>query len=87
MYGIKSVSKDGVFYLVNGWKKHGAFWSKTADPAVCGFKTAGLATRSLNRVVEIEPDYMNDWLSLVRFDEQAGTACVLCEIKVTESIW
>lgn len=78
MYGIKSVSADGTYYLVNGWNKHRAFWSRYPDPVKCGFKTKGYAARSLNRLFEIMPEYLEDEISLVRFNEQTRKVEVLC---------
>ena len=78
MYGIRSVSAEGTYYLVNGWKKHNTFWSRYPDPAKCGFRTKGYAARSLNRLFEIMPEYLDDEISLVRFNEQTRKAEVIC---------
>ena len=65
MVAIKSTSPEGTYYLVNGWEKHKAFWSKWLDPVKCGFKTAGLAKRSLRHLLEIMPEYAEDKIDIV----------------------
>lgn len=63
MYSIQSESEDGIYYLVNGWKKHDAFW-KPLDKLrqdMC-FKTLADAKRSLAKLLKAMPDYALDRL-------------------------
>ena len=69
MYSIKSISTEGEYYLVNGWKKHRAVWTRTAHPSVNGFKTQGLAERSLRHLLKIFPEYRTDRFSFVTWDK------------------
>lgn len=70
MITIKSTSAEGTYYLVNGWNRYKTYWYKKPDPRVCGFKTAGLAIRSLNHLLKIMPEYAGDRFDLVRLNEQ-----------------
>ena len=80
MYTIRSVSEDGTYYLVNHWNTYKTWWTRDADIIRNGFKTPGLAARSLNKLIKFEPEYLNDHFTLMRFDEQNRT---LIEISNT----
>jgi len=64
-YAIMSVSEEGTYYLVNGWNKNRSFWLKKIDHRTV-FKRPQDATRSLNHLLSIMPDYKGDELSLMR---------------------
>ena len=67
-YTIESTSAEGVYYLVNGWYKHFAFWIRKKDYSynieyhlkLITFKTIGSAKTNLKKLVKIMPDYAND---------------------------
>lgn len=67
-YTIESTSPEGVYYLVNGWYKHFAFWIRKKDFLqnrekylnMVTFKTIGSAKTSLKKLLKIMPDYEND---------------------------
>ena len=60
MIRVKSVSDEGVYYLVNGWKKHKAFWLKDCyDPRIF-FKDMRSAKTSITKLMKIMPDYLSD---------------------------
>lgn len=66
MYTIKSVSDDGIYYLVNGWYKHNALWvSMEKLKKSMLFKTAGQAKASLTRLLKIMPEYTDDDFTVV----------------------
>ena len=87
MYTIRSVSEDGVYYLVNGWRKHKAFWSKTADPVRNGFKTDGLAERQLDKLLATMPEYGKDKLTLVMFDLENRKLVPVREYGIVKPFW
>jgi len=65
MYTIESISEEGVYYLVNGWDKHNAFWSSWEDVKreTC-FKREQDAKRSLTMLLKIMEDYKTDTFGL-----------------------
>ena len=68
-YVIKSISGDGVYYLIKNWNKNKTFqkkkdWLKDGD----FYKSAKYAIRSLKHLLEIMPDYAADKFSIVRID-------------------
>ncbi len=69
MYTIKSISGEGIWYLVRGWNQHKRFWVKwtevTPDKL---FKKPGYAFRSLKRLLKIMPEYKRDKFVLVFTD-------------------
>lgn len=73
-YTIKSTSDEGVYYLVNHWEKHRAFWVKREElkPSLL-FSSAGYAQRSLKRLLKIMEDYKNDTFeSVVVYELDTG---------------
>ena len=68
-YVIKSISGDGVYYLIKNWNKNKTFWKKK-DWLKDGdfYKSAKYAIRSLKHLLEIMPDYAADKFSIVRID-------------------
>ena len=71
-YTIKSVSNEGTYYLVNGWKKHNAYWTPTLNPTRNKFKSKGLALRSLRILLNNMPEYRSDNLTLIKLTENGG---------------
>lgn len=65
-FTIKSISDEGVYYLVNHWNKHKTFWVKKEKlkPSML-FKSVAYAKRSLNRLLKIMDDYRNDKFEVV----------------------
>lgn len=73
-YTIKSTSDEGVYFLVNGWEKHYAFWISESDvykdieKAKSMFFTAPrFAKASLTKLLKIMDDYKTDTFELVEF--------------------
>ena len=60
MVKVKSVSNEGTYYLVNGWRRHKAFWVKRGDTPMCLFKDARTAKMSLTKLLKTMPDYASD---------------------------
>ena len=72
-YTIKSVSSDGEWYLVNGWRKYKCYWQKR-DNCVphTTFKSVASAMRSLTRLLKVMPEYREDTFYVVKiaYDEE-----------------
>jgi hypothetical protein len=69
-FTIKSTSNEGVYYLVNHWEKHRAFWiepEKIKQSML--FKRASDAKCSLTKLLSIMDDYKNDNFELVEIYE------------------
>ena len=73
MFTIKSVSSEGTYYLVNGWSKYNTFWEeeRRLTPNKL-FKTASTAKMSLNKLLKIMDDYLQDKFTLVEIDENGN---------------
>ena len=69
-FTIQSTSDEGVYYLVNHWEKHKAFWVKAEElkPEML-FRTSGYAERSLNKLLSIMEDYRTDKFDIVKIYE------------------
>ena len=74
-YTIKSVSDEGVYYLVNGWEKCKTFWfnersvlQDTENAKRFFFNKPGHAKASLTKLLKIMPDYISDEFTLVSFE-------------------
>ena len=87
MYTIMSISNEGRYFLVNGWKKHNSFWTRRATPEKNGFKTEGLACRSMNHLLKIMPDYRTDKLTLVKFNTEDRTLEPVREYSMLKPVW
>ena len=59
-YAIRSISSEGVYYLVNGWNKYLQFWTdeKHIDRAI--FTTIGHAKTQLTKLLKIMEEYSDD---------------------------
>ena len=73
-YTIKSISNEGVYYLVNGWNKCKTFWfnekSGMEDKENAKrffFNKPSQAKASLTKLLKVMPDYANDKFELVEF--------------------
>lgn len=84
-YTIKSTSDEGVYYLVNHWEKHRAFWVKRDElkPRML-FSSAGYAQRSLNKLLTIMEDYRTDEFELVEIYELNTELETVTIIKILE---
>lgn len=74
-YGIKSTSEEGVYFLVNGWEKHCAFWIRESEvlknpkqAKKCHFNKPSQAKTSLTKLLKIMDDYKNDVFEEVVFE-------------------
>ena len=78
-YTIESSSKEGIYYLVNGWYKHFAFWIRKKDFSfnieyylnLITFKTIGSAKANLTKLLKIMSDYSTDKFTLCEITESA----------------
>lgn len=73
-YTIKSTSNEGVYYLVNGWRKTNTFWfnekSVMENPEFAKlyfFSKPQYAKTSLTKLLKIMPDYETDNFEIVEF--------------------
>ena len=65
-FTIKSTSDEGIYYLVNHWEKHKAFWIKPEQVKQSMlFKRASDAKRSLTKLLAIMDDYRTDKFEVV----------------------
>lgn len=74
-YTIKSISNEGIYYLVNGWNKCKTFWfdekSVTEDVENAKrffFNKPSQAKASLTKLLKIMPDYATDKFEIVEFE-------------------
>ena len=74
-YTIKSTSKEGIYYLVNGWNKCKTFWldekSVMEDKENAKrffFNKPSQAQASLTKLLKIMSDYANDKFKVVEFE-------------------
>ena len=74
-YTIKSVSNEGVYYLVNGWYKHKTFWISQeqldSNPNYYinnyFFKTKASAKSRLTKLLKIMSEYRTDVFTMIEF--------------------
>lgn len=91
-YTIKSTSDEGVYYLVNRWEKHQAFWveGEKLKPSML-FKTSGYAQRSLNKLLSIMEEYRTDdfmFVEVYELDTDLETMIVFSELEDMEvELW
>lgn len=87
-YTIKSTSSEGVYYLVNHWEQHKAFWvepEKIKQSML--FKRACDAKRSLTKLLSIMDDYRTDKFELVEIyelDTELEKFTVVSEVEPVE---
>jgi len=66
LYTIKSMSDEGIYYLVNHWEKHKTFWVEPKKiKSKMLFKKPADAKRSLTKLLKVMPDYINDKFELI----------------------
>lgn len=75
-YTIRSTSEDGIYYLVNGWDKHRAFWVKEKHIDKAIFKTAGQAKASLTKLLKVMDEYKSDTFDVVKIED--GKEEIIC---------
>ena len=66
MFTIKSVSSEGVYFLVRDWRANKAIWveeNRLTNKML--FKTEAGAKRSLTSLLKIMPEYADDKFSVV----------------------
>ena len=69
-YTIKSISPEGVYFLVNHWEQHKAFWVEPEKfKESMFFKRAYDAKRSLTKLLKVMDDYRTDEFMLVEIYE------------------
>lgn len=73
-YTIKSVSDEGIYYLVNGWEKAKTFWLSeekvlrdVENAKRFFFNKPSQAKASLTKLLKIMEDYRNDSFEVVEF--------------------
>ena len=66
MYTVKSVSDEGVYYLVNRWNIHNRFWV-TGDELKRAmlFRRKQDAKASLTKLLKVMDDYKNDKFEVI----------------------
>ena len=70
MFTIKSISDEGVYYLVNGWKKHKTFWVRMENlKQDMLFKRPSDARKSLTMLLKVMDDYSTDKFELVKIEK------------------
>lgn len=68
MYTIRSISDEGIYYLVNGWNKHKTFWVSKEDLRKnMLFNKAADAKRALTKLLKVMEEYRTDDFSIVYF--------------------
>jgi len=69
-YTMKSTSDEGIYYLVNHWQKHKAFWIEPENfKESMAFDTLASAKASLTKLLKAMPDYKYDFLNMVVIKE------------------
>lgn len=70
MYTVKTVSNEGIYYLVNHVRKYKAFWVE-ANELKSGmlFNRVSDAKASLTKLLKVMPDYRTDTFYIVQIDK------------------
>ena len=66
-YYLVSDSKEGTYYLVNGWRKYKAFWTKGFGIKRNTFRSKSSAQRSYNKLCKSMPEYLDDTIKIGGF--------------------
>lgn len=69
MFRVKSVSKEGTYYLVNGWNKYNNFWFKDGNDERTHFKEVRTAKTSLTKLLKTMPEFEEDIITIERIEE------------------
>lgn len=77
MYTIKSVSNEGIWYLINGWWKYKAYWQERDNCTLFTmFSRPQDAKRSLTKLLKyMMAEYGDDDFTLVKFDYDENGCC------------
>ena len=67
MYAMKSVSDEGVWYLVNGWKRNKAFWMNDITAKTL-FKRRIDCQVSLTKLLKVMPEYKADKFEIIEVE-------------------
>lgn len=88
-FTIKSTSDEGIYYLVNHWKKHKTFWIKPEKiKQSMLFKSPSDAKCSLTKLLAIMDDYRTDKFDVVEIYELKTDleTMVVCAVLEEEQI-
>ena len=71
MFTVRSISDEGVYYLVNGWNRNKTFWVNKEDLRKdMLFNKAADAKRSLTKLLKVMEEYRTDEFNIVEFREE-----------------
>lgn len=75
-YTIKSISNDGEWYLVKGWRKYKSHWQNRDNclPDTT-FKSVASAMRSLTKLLKVMPEYLTDTFYVVKITYNEEYCC------------
>ena len=66
MYTVKSISDEGVYYLVNRWNMHQRFWVRKEElKRSMLFRRKQDAKASLTKLLKVMDDYKNDTFEII----------------------
>lgn len=66
-YVLKSTSEEGIWYLVNGWNKHKAFWKSSIKNETL-FKRRQDCHASLTKLLKVMPEYKTDQFEILEVE-------------------
>lgn len=66
-YAMKSISGEGIWYLVNGWRKNKAFWKSEISEKTL-FKSRQSVQSSLAKLLKTMPEYKADKFEIVEVE-------------------
>jgi len=71
MYTIKTESEEGIYYLINHWNKHKAFFKRKITLRDMLFKTKIDAKRSITKLLNssMGDEYRNDKFTIIEYNE------------------
>lgn len=92
MYTIKSVSNEGIWYLVNHWNEHRTYWNQKDNITPYNtFASPRTAKANLTKLLKVMEDYRTDDFTLVKFKWNEAHNCYdeieLGAIKYPMSFW
>ena len=85
-FTIQSTSDEGIYFLVNHWEKHKAFWvdAKNLKQEML-FSKPEYAKRSLKKLLTIMDDYRTDKFETVEI-YTLNTGCAIMDMNVTNHL-
>ena len=88
-YTIKSVSEEGIYYMVKNWRKNKAIWVKGQKlKQEYLYKTETMAIRALEKLLNLMDDYASDYFTIVFCTDGNITECdTLTVINDSNDIW